>query len=189
MPRLLQRFRVVPRLMAVLVAVYIVLLGLIVTIAPVQAHAAYKSSNPAANSVLKTAPTKVTITFVQRLSPQGLSIVVYDKTAKVVSTSQAQISFTDPYTASVSMRGDGSDIYRVDWNNVSAEDGDPTLGAFVFGVDPSGKTDKVPPVAAASTSASSGVPPLVAVLAGILGLLIGGAATYVTTRARPPQQR
>lgn len=189
MRRLLQHFHVVPRLMAVLVAVYIVLLGLIVTIATVEAHAAYKSSNPAANSVLKAAPTKVTITFVQHLSPQGLSIVVYDKSAKVVSTSQAQISPTDPYSASVSMRGDGSDIYRVDWNDVSAEDGDPTLGAFVFGVDPSGKTDKVPPVAASSTTASSGVSPLVTVLVGILGLLIGGAATYVTTRSRPAQQR
>jgi hypothetical protein len=105
-----------------------------------------------------------------------------------VSTSQAQISPSDPYTAFVSMRGDGSDIYRVDWNNVSAEDGDPTLGAFVFGVDPSGKTDKVPPVAA-STTASSGVPPVLTVLVGILGLLIGAAATYVTTRPRPAQQR
>ena len=42
-----------------------------------QAHAAYKSSNPPANSVLKKAPTMVSITFVQRLSPEGLSIVVY----------------------------------------------------------------------------------------------------------------
>jgi copper transport protein len=189
MHRLLERFRVVPRSMGILVAVYIAILGLIATIAPVQAHAAYKSSNPAANSVLKTAPTMVTITFVQHLSPQGLSITVYDRTAKVVSTSQAQISSTDPYTAFVSMRGDGSDIYRVDWNNVSAEDGDPTLGAFVFGVDPSGKTDKVPPVAAASTTASSGVSPLATVLVGILGLLIGGAATYVTTRPRSAQPR
>jgi copper transport protein len=188
MRRLLQRFRVVPRSMGILVAVYIAILGLVATIAPVQAHAAYKSSNPAANSVLKTAPTMVTITFVQHLSPQGLSIIVYDRTAKVVSTTQAQISPSDPYTAFVSMRGDGSDIYRVDWNDVSAEDGDPTLGAFVFGVDPSGKTDKVPPVAS-STTASSGVSPLLTVLIGILGLLIGGAATYFTIRPRTAQQR
>lgn len=190
MHRFLQRFRVVPRSMGVLVAIYIAILGLIVAVAPAQAHAAYKSSNPAANSVVKTAPTTVSITFVQHLSPQGLSIVVYDKKAKAVSTSQAQISPTDPYTASVTMQGDGSDIYRVDWNNVSAEDGDPTLGAFVFGVDPSGKTDKVPPVAAASTttSSSSGISPLVAVLIGVIGLLVGGAATYVTMRPRPTPQ-
>jgi hypothetical protein len=44
--------------------------------ATAQAHAAYKSSTPAANSVLKIAPTVVSITFVQKLSPQGLSITV-----------------------------------------------------------------------------------------------------------------
>jgi copper transport protein len=155
------------------------------TVLTAQAHAAYKSSNPPANSVLKKAPTMVSITFVQRLSPEGLSIVVYGNRSEVVSTSRAQISFTDPYTASVTMKGDGSDIYRVDWNNVSAEDGDPTVGAFVFAVDPSGKSDKVTPSAPIIVQESPGVSPLVAVLIGLAGLVIGGVGgNYVANRIR-----
>lgn len=159
--------------------------ALFLGVATAQAHAAYKSSNPAANSVQKVAPTEVSITFVQRVSPQGLSITVYGNKADVVSIGTAQISPTDPFTASIAMKGDGSDIYRVDWNNVSAEDSDPTLGAFVFAVDPSGTSDKVTPVSTTPTvTSSSGVSPLVAVLIGIGGLLVGAAATYVGTRPR-----
>ena len=141
-------------------------------------HAAYKSSDPAANSVLKSAPTVVSITFVQKLDPQGLNITVYGNKGEVVSTGTAQISATDPYTATINMKGDDSDIYRVDWNNVSAEDGDPTLGAFVFAVDPSGESDKVTPTTTTVTT-STGVSTVAAILIGIAGLVVGGAGTYV----------
>jgi methionine-rich copper-binding protein CopC len=147
-------------------------------------HAAYKASNPAANSVLKAAPTVVSITFVQRLDPQGLNITVYGNKGEVVSTGAAQISATDPYTAVVHMKGDDSDIYRVDWNNVSAEDGDPTLGAFVFAVDPSGQSDKVTPATTATAITSTGVSALAALLIGIAGLIIGAAGTYYGLRSR-----
>jgi methionine-rich copper-binding protein CopC len=146
-------------------------------------HAAYKSSIPAANSVVKVAPTVVSITFLQPLSPKNLSIVVYDKDAKVVSTGSAQISATDLNTATVSMRGDGSDIYRVDWSDVSAEDGDATVGAFVFGVDPSGATDKVPPPPT-TTTAQSAVSPLIAALIGLAGIVVGAGATLFSMRRR-----
>jgi hypothetical protein len=83
------------------------------------------------------------------------------------------------------MKGDGSDIYRVDWNNISAEDGDPTLGAFVFAVDPSGKSDKVTTSAPVIVQESPGVSPLVAVLIGLAGLVIGGVGgNYVANRMR-----
>ena len=173
------------RLLSLTVALVVSIAALVVGVATAQAHAAYKSSNPAANSVLKTAPTEVSITFVQRLSPQGLSITVYGNKGDVVSIGAAQISPTDPFTASIAMKGDGSDIYRVDWNNVSAEDSDPTLGAFVFAVDPSGKSDKVTPTSTTQPAPqSSGVSPLAAVLIGIGGLLLGAVVTYVGTRPR-----
>lgn len=176
-------------LISLAVALVAAVAALVVGAATAQAHAAYKSSNPAANSVLKTAPTEVSITFVQRLSPQGLSITVYGNKGEVVSTGTAQISATDPFTASIAMKGDDSDIYRVDWNNVSAEDNDPTLGAFVFAVNPSGTSDKVTPASTTQPAPqSSGVSPLAAVLIGIGGLLIGAAATYVGTRPRGTRQ-
>lgn len=147
-------------------------------------HAAYGSSVPAKNSVLKTAPTTVIISFVQPLSPQGLSIVVYGNKGNVVSTSTATISTNDPKTASVKMAGDGSDIYRVDWTTVSAQDNDPTLGAFVFGVDPSGATDKVPPPAATTTT-STGIPGWVAILTAIVGLAVGYLIANLLRNQRP----
>jgi len=177
------------RLISLTIALIASVAALAIGIGTAQAHAAYKSSNPAANSVLKTAPTEVSITFVQRLSPQGLSITVYGNKGEVVSTGTAQISPTDPFTASIAMNGDDSDIYRVDWNNVSAEDSDPTLGAFVFAVDPSGTSDKVTPASTTQPAPqSSGVSPLVAVLIGLGGLLVGAVVTYVGTRPRGTRQ-
>jgi methionine-rich copper-binding protein CopC len=155
------------------------------------AHAAYVSSDPAANSTLKAAPTKVTITFAQALDPKGMSIIVYDDKAKVVSTGTAQISFANNKVASITMTGDGSDIYRVDWTTLSADDGDSTLGAFVFGVDPSGQTDKVPPDQAASAtppSSSAGVSTIWAIIIGLAGLVIGAGATYFYIQQQSPTQ-
>jgi len=181
----MHRTRMLQGVMVISLAGLAAILALVSGSLTAQAHAAYKSSNPAENSVLKTAPTTVSITFVQKLDPQGLSITVYGNKGDVVSTGQAQISANDPYTATIAMKGDGSVIYRVDWNNVSAEDGDPTLGAFVFAVDASGTSDKVTPTQSATTAgASSGVSIWVAILAGVLGLVVGGAGTFFGLRAR-----
>lgn len=152
------------------------------------AHAAFVSADPAPNTVYKTAPTIVTIHFAQNLDPQGLSITVYDNKGKVVSTGNAQVSFSDPKTASVNMTADDSDIYRVDWQNVSAEDGDPTLGAYVFGVDPSGQNDKVPlnPYGNAPTTSSSpaGYQLWELVACGVAGLIVGGGIVSGILAAR-----
>ncbi len=181
-------FRATPRgSLFVALALVCAALALVWPLAPAQAHAAFKSSNPAPNSVLKTAPTEVSITFVEHLDPKGVNITVYDNKANVVSTGSVQLS-SDLYTASIAMKGDGSDIYRVDWNNVSADDGDPTLGAFVFAVDPSGKSDKVAPATSTSAGSSSGISPLVAVLTGIGGLVVGFLLAYVTRRNAPAAQ-
>jgi methionine-rich copper-binding protein CopC len=184
----MQRCRTLRGAFSLPTALCVALLVVAFTTGTAQAHAAYVSSTPAANSVQAAAPTVITIHFAQNLSPQGLSIVVYGNKGTVVSTGTAQISSSDPKTASVTMKGDDSDIYRVDWTTVSAEDSDPTLGAFVFAVDPSGKSDKVQTTAATSTpataSTSSGVSPLVAILIGIAGLVIGAGGTYLVTRPR-----
>jgi methionine-rich copper-binding protein CopC len=184
------RFHAARRAVATVMAVHLAVCAVAFTsgIAGAHAlHAVYKSSVPAANSVVKVAPTVVTITFVQRLDPSVLNITVYGNTADVVSTGKAQISATDPYTASVTMKGDGSDIYRVDWNNKSAEDGDPTLGAFVFAVDPSGTSDKVQPTTTV-VNQTTGVPGWLAALIGLGGLIVGaGAATAIRPRASQPR--
>jgi methionine-rich copper-binding protein CopC len=168
--------------LATTTALTVAVLAIALSATIAQAHAAYKSSIPAANAVLKTAPATVSITFVQRISPQGLAITVYGNKGDVVSMGMAQISPKDPYTATISMKGDDSDIYRVDWNNVSAEDNDPTLGAFVFAVDASGTSDKVTQPTA--TVAPSGISTLAAVFIGLGGLVVGAGGTYFAMRSR-----
>ena len=149
---------------------------------PALAHAAYVSSVPAADSHQTAAPATVTITFAQNLDPKGLAIAIYDQTGKVVSTGTAQISSSDPATASIAMKGDDSEIYRVDWQTVSAVDGDATLGAFTFGI---GDTDKVTTATTPkSATNASGVSPGIAVLTGVLGLVLGAAGTFFVLRNR-----
>jgi methionine-rich copper-binding protein CopC len=53
---------------------------------------------------------------------------------KTVSTGPAQVVRTDFKTMTVAMQGDDSEIYLVQWHTVSADDGDPDIGAFTFTV-------------------------------------------------------
>jgi hypothetical protein len=56
---------------------------------------------------------------------------------KTVSTGPAQVVRTDFKTMTVAMQGDDSEIYLVQWHTVSADDGDPDIGAFTFTVSTS----------------------------------------------------
>jgi len=166
---------------------YTTLVVLALPLGTAQAHAAYDTSTPAANAILSTDPTVVTIHFKQNLDPKGLSITVFDNKSQMVSIGSAQISNTDPATASVMMKGNGSDIYRVDWSTVSASDGDPTLGAYVFGVSATGASDKV--VAASTTTPTTGTSAWVFVLVSIVSLIVGVGVAYLwigqTTTGQP----
>lgn len=143
------------------------------------AHAAYVSSDPAANAVLKTAPTLITLHFAENVNPTGSEVFVYDAKGKQVSTGPAQVDRGDLKTMTVGMQGDDSETYLVVWHNVSADDGDPDTGAFTFTVS---ATATPQPTATTqdgnghgSSSGSTGVPGWVAALIGILGLVVGAA--------------
>ena len=96
------------------------------------AHAKYKSSDPAAGAVLKAAPRLVTVHFYEHVDPAGSSLTVYDAKGKVVSSGPGQVSAADATTMTVSMQGDGAEVYLVVWKTVSLDDGDPDIGAFNF---------------------------------------------------------
>ena len=55
-----KRFHLIGRVAVVLAAVFVALLAVALTTLSAEAHAAYVSSDPAANTVLKVAPTVVT---------------------------------------------------------------------------------------------------------------------------------
>lgn len=146
------------------------------------AHAKYESSNPAPDSVLKAAPSTITIHFAEDVNPNGSAITVYDAKGNQVSTGAAQVDASDPKTMTVGMKGDGSSPYLVTWHNVSADDGDPDTGAFVFNVNPDAPANVTSPKTTTTTSASSGVAPWLAAVIGVLGLLIGGAVGVFFSR-------
>jgi methionine-rich copper-binding protein CopC len=163
-------------------------LALVAAIAPrtASAHAYLVSSNPAANAVLKSAPTLVTLRFAEEVNPQGSGVVIYDATHKQVSTAPAQVSHSDLTTMTVPMAGDGDGFYLVEWHTVSAGDGDPDIGGFTFEVSASGAaasggtTTTTPP--ASANGGSSGAPVLLTVVLVLVGLGAGGAGGYVVGR-------
>jgi len=170
------------RVRGTLLAVAALLLAGLATLwspAVASAHAAYVSSDPAANAVLKTAPPLITLHFAENVNPTGSEVFVYDAKGKQVSTGPAQVDRGDLKTMTVGMQGDDSETYLVVWHNVSADDGDPDTGAFTFTVS---ATATPQPTATTqdrnghgSSSGSTGVPGWVAALIGILGLVVGAA--------------
>ena len=163
-------------------------------------HAEYVSSDPAANAMLQKAPTTITIHFMENVTPQGSDITVYDVDGKQVSTGSAQVDRSDLKSMLVNMQPDKSEMYVVNWHNVSAVEGHHDSGSFRFFVGISsmlkgmlanssnGSQGSMAGMAGSSnaqssaSNASSGVPTWLAGVIGIVGLIVGGGATYVFTR-------
>lgn len=185
--------RRVSPIVAIIVAIGLGAALAFVSPAVASAHAYYVSSDPTANAVLKAAPTTMTIHFAEAVNPTGSDVIVYDARHKPVSTAPAHVDRADLKTMTVSMRGDGSGVYLVEWHTVSALDGDPDIGAFTFSVNPNGGSASSSPTAspaaasgsaAGGTSGGAGTPGWVVALVGVLGLVIGAGGTLVARRSR-----
>jgi copper resistance protein C len=118
----------------------------------VSAHAAYKSSIPAADSTVASPPTSVLITFAEEL--KALNVTVKGPGGADITNGPALINLSDRTNASVPIHPAGNGRYEVDWNNVSNDDGDPDSGTFFFTVGPATApavvSSPVPAVAAAA---------------------------------------
>lgn len=170
------------------------------------AHGEYLSSVPAANAMLSKAPTTVTVRFAEPIDPNLSEVQIYDVTGKLVSTAPAKLNGSDHQAMAVPMQADGSEIYLVTWHNSSTDEKHRDSGSFRFFVNISpmlkgmvkgeqaghpmtGAMAKATPTqhnTAASPQQNTNAVPLpgwIKVLtAGIIGLLIGSAITFMTTR-------
>jgi methionine-rich copper-binding protein CopC len=157
-------------------------------------HAKLGHADPGIGAILATAPTTVTLQFVENVVPPPSSeIVVYgDKGEKVSGTTT--FSTSSPQTLTVSMQGNGSETYLVTFHTTSADDGHTYTDGYQFtvsssataspGHQPDAAGDSISSVAPTTTASSSGISPLIAALIGIVALVIGAAGGFFVARGQ-----
>jgi copper resistance protein C len=152
------------------------------------AHAKVLQSDPGINSTIATAPTSIMVTTAENINPdpKKSNLFVYSPNGDLISQGDASVSLNNPKNMSIKIKPDGNGIYVVRWITVSADDGDPDEGAYVFTVKAGATTTTttatpVQPVATAINTSSSVAP---AVITGIIALLVGLGAGFAFGRNR-----
>ncbi len=155
-------------------------LGLLFSIVTtVSAHAKVLSATPGIGATIAQAPTKVTVETAENIKPgaQFSNLFVYAPNGDLISQGNATISLNNPKEMSIAIQPSGKGVYIVRWITVSALDGDPDQGAFIFTVQaqvpatptPISHSTTTPP-----TASNTGNTPLwVPILVGIIALLVG----------------
>jgi copper resistance protein C len=155
------------------------------------AHAKVTSATPAISSTIAQAPTSVTVVALENIKPgpQFSNLFVYGPSGDLISQGDAKVSLNNPQQMSVAIKSDGNGVYVVRWVTVSALDGDPDQGAFVFTVNPNAlvtptatpaKQVTTPPT---NTAGTAGTPIWVSVVTSVVALLVGlGAGVGIGRR-------
>jgi methionine-rich copper-binding protein CopC len=140
-----------------------ILLGLLL-VQNVFAHARYERSQPGEGAIVAVAPGRVEIWFSQELfRRQGENwIRIFGPDGAAVHSGQAKIDDDDRSHMWVDLQqGLTAGEYRVNWRNLSAEDGDTDEGAFTFTVDPQAEATSTPMLANRELAvATATTPPL-----------------------------
>lgn len=150
--------------------------GSVSTRVTMPAHAKVYKAIPAIGSTIAQAPTTVTVFALENMNPdpKKSNLLVYGPSGDLISQGDAKVSLTDPTQMSIAIKVAGNGVYVVRWITVSAVDGDPDEGAFVFTVKPAVTTQPTTANGATTTaSGTNGTPIWVPILVGILALLIG----------------
>ncbi len=160
-------------------AVLLALLALAAGGASVSAHALLGASDPAANAVLATAPTSVTLTFTEQPDPKLSLVQVLDASGASHASGAAVPGAPGTNTLTVPLGPLADGVYTVAWRTVSAADGHATAGSFAFSVG----TGAPPPASADTPSAGTSSVSAASVLAraamyvglvALLGVLLAG---------------
>ncbi|WPP34071.1 copper resistance protein CopC [Streptomyces sp. CL7] len=112
--------------------------------APASAHAALRASDPEDGSVVRTAPTHITLTFTESVGLLEDSFRIYGPDNRRVHMEEPEHAAGAADTARAALPRDlGEGTYTVAWRVVSA-DSHPVSGAFTFSI---GKPSPTPPAA------------------------------------------
>jgi copper transport protein len=98
------------------------------------AHSQLVTSEPAAGSVLASAPTEIRLVFSEAISAAYTSLDLLDADGRTLKANSGQPDPHDPYSlvAPIGPLADG--VFTVQWRALSAADGHTTNGFFTFGI-------------------------------------------------------
>jgi copper transport protein len=173
--------RAVPTLVLLVVATLVLLAG------PAGAHALRVDSSPEANSVLKTSPAQVVVTFGEAPDPRLSHLSVLDSSGHDRAQGPTQAVAGQPRQLAVKVGHLGTGVYTVAWTTVSSVDGHLASGTFAFGVGvsaadiPAARATSATPSPSALTSGSRWL-----LYAGLMGL-VGAAAVVLVCFGRAPR--
>ena len=154
------------------------------TVSAHSAHAKVLSATPAIGSTIAQAPDKVTVECAENINPNPKlsNLFVYSPSGELISQGDAKVSLSNPKEMSVGIKPNGNGVYIVRWITVSAVDGDPDQGAFIFTVKPA-VVSATPATsnntgATTTTTSTSGTPLWATILIGIVALVVGLGAGW-----------
>lgn len=124
-------FRPRLRLLPVLVLPVLVLPGMS---APAFAHAYLRTSEPANEAAVKTAPKEVMIDFTEEIAPRFSAITVADSKGARVDSGALHAENKDGTRFGIALKPLAPGVYTVRWHAVAADDGHKTAGSFRFTV-------------------------------------------------------
>jgi methionine-rich copper-binding protein CopC len=164
-------------ILALLLSVGILLFAAVGT---ASAHAKVIASDPKMGSTIPNAPTTVTVTTAENMKPgpQFSNLFVYGPSGDLISQGNAAVALNNPKQMSVNIKGEGKGVYVVRWVTVSADDGDPDQGAFIFaiGTPAAASQPATAPSQSSTTQAApsaSGTPTWVPIVVGVVALIVG----------------
>lgn len=99
------------------------------------AHANLADADPAPNSVLDSAPSKITIWFTEPLESSFSAIEVLDAQGSRVDNDDSEVDPSNPTVMYVTLEDDlPNGTYTVAWRNLSTVDGHTIRGTFFYSV-------------------------------------------------------
>ena len=159
----------------------------------VPTHAKVTKAIPAIGSTISQAPTTVTVFALENINPDPnkSNLFVYSPAGDLISQGNATVSLTNPEEMSIGIKPDSAHpngVYVVQWKTVSAVDGDPDQGAFVFTVNTGAvatptpvattSTSQATPTPTTTTTGTGGTPIWIPIVVGIVALLAGLAVGF-----------